>query len=173
MFILQPDEPRPRTFEEVIAAEDPAERARMENGESFDDVTVSSAFHREVSVHEDRYGTGEWRVEYFDADGALWVTVCRFERPGEKVIRPWNHKIEEWKWPEGLRPLFNLQQIKTARDPVILVEGEKCVEALRALGYTATTSLGGSGADRICGCVARSSGGVRRHHGDAKVGLGE
>ena len=54
------------------------------------------------------------RSDYFDDDGELWVTVCRFERPGEKVIRPWNHKLEDWKWPEGPRPLFNLQQIKTA-----------------------------------------------------------
>jgi hypothetical protein len=64
-----------RTFKEAVAAEDPAERARMENGESFEDVTVSDPFHREVSVHEDRYGTGEWRVEYFDAEGGCYVTV--------------------------------------------------------------------------------------------------
>jgi hypothetical protein len=47
----------------------------MENGESFEDVTVSDPFHREVFVHEDRYGTGEWRVEYFDAEGGCYVTV--------------------------------------------------------------------------------------------------
>src|SRR5260370_3266990 len=70
------------------------------------------------------------RWDYFDADGELWVTVCRFERPGEKVIRPWNHKLEDWKWPEGPRPLFNLQQIRTAPDPILLVEGEKCADAL-------------------------------------------
>jgi hypothetical protein len=66
---------KPRTFKEVVAAEDPAERARMENGESFEDVTVSNAFHREVSVYEDRHGTGEWQVEYFDDDGGCYVTV--------------------------------------------------------------------------------------------------
>jgi hypothetical protein len=44
-----PDEPRPRTFKDVVAAEDPAERARMENGKGFEDVMVSNAFHREVS----------------------------------------------------------------------------------------------------------------------------
>ena len=66
---------KPRSFKEVVAAQNPAERARMENGESFEDVTVSDPFHREVSVHEDRDGTGEWRVEYFDADGGCYVTV--------------------------------------------------------------------------------------------------
>ena len=66
---------KPRSFKELVAAQDPAEGAWTENGESFDDVTVSNAFHREVSVHEDRDGTGEWRVEYFDADGGCYVTV--------------------------------------------------------------------------------------------------
>jgi hypothetical protein len=51
---------QPRTFKEVVAAQDPAERARMENGQSFEDVTVSSGFYRDVSVYEDRDGTGEW-----------------------------------------------------------------------------------------------------------------
>ena len=70
-----PDIPRPRTFKEVVAAEDPAERARIEKSERFDDVTVGNPFHREVSVLEDRDGTGEWRVEYFDSDGGCYITV--------------------------------------------------------------------------------------------------
>ena len=66
---------KPRSFKEVVAAQNPAERARMENGETFNDVMVRSPFHQEVSVHEDREGTGEWRVEYFDDDGGCYVTV--------------------------------------------------------------------------------------------------
>jgi len=31
-----PDKARPRSFKEVVAAEDPAERARRENGETFE-----------------------------------------------------------------------------------------------------------------------------------------
>jgi hypothetical protein len=50
---------KPRSFKEVVAAQDPAERARLANRESFDDVTVANPFHREVSVIEDRDGTGE------------------------------------------------------------------------------------------------------------------
>jgi hypothetical protein len=67
--------PRPRTFDEVVAAQDPAEMARMKNGESFKDESVSDRFQREVSVHEDRYGEPEWRVEYFDQDGGCYVTI--------------------------------------------------------------------------------------------------
>src|SRR2546430_14242745 len=42
---------------------------------TFDAATVSNPFHREVSVHEDRYGRGEWRVVYFVAGGSRWVAV--------------------------------------------------------------------------------------------------
>jgi hypothetical protein len=66
---------KPRSFKEVVAAQDPAARARMENGERFNDVLVRNPFHQEVSVHEDRDGNGEWRVEYFDDDGACYGTV--------------------------------------------------------------------------------------------------
>src|SRR3954451_7000970 len=65
---------RPRTFEEVVAAQDPAETARLERGDRFVDLSVN-AFHGEVSVNEDRFGTGEWRVEYFDDDGGCYITI--------------------------------------------------------------------------------------------------
>lgn len=102
--------------------------------------------------------TSTKRWEYFDADGELWVTVCRFERPGEKVIRPWDHKARwdekakkwegDWKWPKGTRPLFNLVGIRKSPDPIIIVEGEKCADRLNALGYCATTMPGGANAAR-------------------------
>jgi hypothetical protein len=62
--------------EEVVAAQDPTETARLERGDSFVDPSVN-AFHGEVSVNEDRFGTGEWRVEYFDDDGGCYVTYSR------------------------------------------------------------------------------------------------
>ena len=61
---------RPRTFKEVVAAQE----ARPERGDRFLDPSVN-AFHGEVSVNEDRSGTGEWRVEYFDDDGGCYVTI--------------------------------------------------------------------------------------------------
>jgi hypothetical protein len=91
--------------------------------------------------------TKKW--EYFDADGVLWGTVCRYERPGEKVIRPWDHTKNDWRWPEGARPLFNLDKILKGSGPVILVEGEKCADALTARGYTATTMPGGANAASV------------------------
>ena len=47
---------------------------RLERGEHFTDPSVSP-FHGEVSVNEDRHGSGEWRVEYFDDDGGSYVTI--------------------------------------------------------------------------------------------------
>jgi hypothetical protein len=64
----------PRTFKGVVAAQDPSEMARLKRGDSFVDPSVN-AFHGEVSVNEDRSGTGEWRVEYFDDDGGCYVTI--------------------------------------------------------------------------------------------------
>ena len=48
--------------------------ARLERGEHFTDPSVSP-FHGGVSVNEDRHGSGEWRVEYFDDDGGCYVTI--------------------------------------------------------------------------------------------------
>ena len=42
---------RPRTFKEVVAAQDPTEMARLERGDRFVDPSVN-AFHGEVSVNE-------------------------------------------------------------------------------------------------------------------------
>jgi hypothetical protein len=66
---------RPRTFEEVVAATDPEEIARLNRGEKYQDQAVRDPFQREVVVFEDRYGNGEWRVEYNDDDGGCYVTV--------------------------------------------------------------------------------------------------
>ena len=61
----------PRTFKEIVAAQEPTEMARFDR---FVDPSVNP-FHGEVSVNEDRSGTGEWRVEYFDDNGGCYVTI--------------------------------------------------------------------------------------------------
>ena len=66
---------KPRSFKEVSAAQTPAERERLASAEAFKDVLARNPFQQDVTVIEDRDGTGEWRVEYFDDDGACYVTV--------------------------------------------------------------------------------------------------
>lgn len=94
--------------------------------------------------------TASW--DYFDEDGVLFGTVYRFDDPTgrhKKEIRPWNGK--EWKAPDGLRPLYNLPEILKAPQGalIVLVEGEKCADAIRALNdprLVAATSWGGAAA---------------------------
>lgn len=79
--------------------------------------------------------TASW--DYFDSDGVLFGTVYRFDDPTgkhKKEIRPWNGK--EWKAPEGLRPLYGLPGVLSAPTDalIVLVEGEKCADAINALG---------------------------------------
>jgi hypothetical protein len=66
---------KPRTFEEVVAATDPAVRERIERAEIYSDPAVENDFHADVILMEDRDGNGEWRVEYQDDDGACYVTI--------------------------------------------------------------------------------------------------
>ncbi|MBL4838241.1 MAG: DUF3987 domain-containing protein [Kordiimonadaceae bacterium] len=69
--------------------------------------------------------------------------------PGKKEIRPYCLMVEDWVRP--VHPiLYNLEALRDDRSrPVILVEGEKCADALSSLGFLATTSMGGSNAARF------------------------
>lgn len=92
--------------------------------------------------------------DYFTRDGELFGQVYRIEDPAgvrKKEIRPWNGR--DWKAPEGTRPLFNLPAILKAPPSafVVLVEGEKCADAVNELGdplLIATTCWGGAAAAR-------------------------
>jgi hypothetical protein len=66
---------RPRTFAEVVAAEDLAVRERIERAQLYRDPAVENDFHAEVILQEDLDGNGEWRVESQDDDGACYVTI--------------------------------------------------------------------------------------------------
>jgi len=83
---------RPLTFEEAVAVQDPARIARLENGESFKDRSLSD-FYSEVIVHEDCEGNGDWIVDYFDDDGGCYVTI--FAGPEcEKRARDYFHALK-------------------------------------------------------------------------------
>lgn len=92
--------------------------------------------------------------DYFTRDGELFGQVYRIEDPDgkrKKEIRPWNGR--DWKAPEGTRPLFNLPAIMKAPPTayIVLVEGEKCADAVNELGdptLIATTCWGGAAAAR-------------------------
>ena len=88
---------------------------------------------------------GEW--VYRNADGSDSFRVLRFDLAGEdKTYRPIHPTPKGWVAgdPPGLLPLYGLPLPKgVAR--VYVVEGEKCAEALRAIGLVGTTSAHGAG----------------------------
>jgi len=84
--------------------------------------------------------TGKW--DYFGTDGQLLACVYRYDTPTGKQYRPWDARARAMRMPEP-RPLYNLPAV-AASDAVVLVEGEKCSDALMHLGIVATTAIGGA-----------------------------
>ena len=83
---------------------------------------------------------------YRNAQGAAVLIANRYKQAdGGKFFLPFDVVRNEWKAPDT-RPIYNLDQVANAdpTTPVILVEGEKCADALTALGYLTTTTFGGS-----------------------------
>ena len=71
--------------------------------------------------------------------------VYRYDPPGQKKqFRPWDAKRRKMAPPDP-RPLFNQPGIKDAAQ-VVLVEGEKCAQALIDVGVVATTAMHGANA---------------------------
>lgn len=83
---------------------------------------------------------------YKDADGLSVLIVYRFlGEGGKKTFRP-VHRRKDGKWyvgdPAGLMPLYHLPELLD--DLVVVSEGEKAADAVRALGFQSTTSVHGS-----------------------------
>ncbi|MCD9227410.1 AAA family ATPase [Ralstonia pseudosolanacearum] len=86
--------------------------------------------------------TGKW--DYLDVDGRLLACVYRYNTPGGKQYRPWDARARAMRMPDP-RPLYNLPAV-VGCDAVVLVEGEKCADALARIGIVATTAMGGAAA---------------------------
>jgi len=99
-------------------------------------ITVSS------SAPRDDLGPATAKWNYHDANGKLLACVYRYDPPGGKQYRPWDVASRSMQMPDP-RPLYNLPAI-AASDDVVLVEGEKCADALMHLGITTTTAMGGA-----------------------------
>lgn len=85
--------------------------------------------------------TAKW--DYLSPSGELIACVYRYDpEPGKKEFRPWDVRARMCRAPDP-RPLYNLPDVVRA-DSVILVEGEKCADALIRNGITATTTMNGA-----------------------------
>lgn len=90
-----------------------------------------------------------WWV-YHDREGNPMGVTVRWDRPdGKKDIRPVSLHPQGWR-PGGMvapRPLYCLPGLAEA-EWVAVVEGEKAADALRGLGFVATTSAHGADSAR-------------------------
>ena len=86
---------------------------------------------------------------YTDRDGKplYWRIRAKNRATGDKWIRPMRlngagYELKEPEFPGG-KPLYRLHEIAARpAEPVFVVEGEWCADALAALGLLATTSGG-------------------------------
>ena len=86
--------------------------------------------------------TGKW--DYRDAQGALIACIYRYDTPKGKEFRPLDVKARKRRVPDP-RPLYNQPGMATA-SCVVLVEGEKCADALIGRQICATTAMNGANA---------------------------
>ncbi len=124
---------------------------------------VSSTSTRNVTPKKESYATPEEilsRLEgkmgksadrwvYHDAEGNPIGWVCRWDLgKKKKIILPISRRADGSWAQEALaepRPLYRRRELATADSPCV-GEGEKVADILKALGFEATTSQGGSGA---------------------------
>lgn len=82
--------------------------------------------------------------DYQDAEGALLFQVVRYDPKDFRQRRPDGRGGWLWKTKGVRQVLYHLPQLKDA-DNVLVVEGEKDVQSLERLGFTATCNPGGAG----------------------------
>lgn len=98
---------------------------------------------RQTPLDELGPATAKW--DYLDAQGHLIAVVYRYDPPGrKKEFRPWDATRRKMTPPEP-RPLYNQPGMASSAQ-VVLVEGEKCAQALIDAGVCATTAMHGANA---------------------------
>ena len=106
-------------------------------------VKSSRKAKQEAPIDELGKATAKW--DYLDAAGKLIAVVYRYDPPGgKKEFRPWDAKRRKLAPPDP-RPLYNQPGIAKSA-AVVLVEGEKCAQALIGAGICASTAMHGANA---------------------------
>jgi hypothetical protein len=99
--------------------------------------------HTREQKYLEKFLTCSWN--YYDENNQVIVIVYRYDLPvRKKEYRPFDVKTLSFSEPE-IRPLYNIPGILKS-DKIILVEGEKCAEALIEQGIIATTAMFGANA---------------------------
>lgn len=105
----------------------------------------------EAALRAYRFGAPTETYEYADASGAVVGIVARWDRADGKEIRPVSRHPDGWIQGASPTPrnLYLLPHLLADDRDVILCEGERCANRLRAIGFNATTWPGGSKAARF------------------------
>jgi len=82
---------------------------------------------------------------YKDEQGNLLYQVVRFNPKGFSQRRPDGDNDWIWNLKDISPVLYHLPELIRSTNPVLIVEGEKDVENLKRMGFTATTSPMGAG----------------------------
>jgi putative DNA primase/helicase len=140
-------------FPEVMSfARELLGRAAPAYGQTQSVGGASSKSKKKPSVAVDDLGPATAKWDYHDGQGQLIACVYRYDPVDEqgvarKEFRPWDAKRRKATPPEP-RPLYNQPGLATAPSDalILLVEGEKCAQALIDAGSVATTAMHGANA---------------------------
>jgi hypothetical protein len=123
----------------------PVIRSANHNGSAKPTPKTFPTANAAVAELERRHGERSALWTYRDAAGNPVGLVVRWDGPEGKDIRPVSRQGDGWRigaMPDP-HPLYALPDLAAA-NRVVVTEGEKAADAARALGFTATTSAGGS-----------------------------
>jgi hypothetical protein len=115
------------------------------NGKPSTNGKIFPTADEAVAALERQLGPRSAMWTYHNAEGEPVGVVIRWDKAGGKEIRPVARHADGWRIGAMAepRPLHNLPALANAKC-VVVVEGERCVDAARSLGFVATTSAGGS-----------------------------
>ena len=124
--------------------------AAAEFATSPDDSTMTRCKEPSLPTHH-KNGTPDHTYLYRDTNGRLKGAVARWDATEStgKTFAQASFDGSSWSWKamQGKRPLYGVENLRLRPSaPVLIVEGEKCAEALRVpLGdYIVMTCAGGS-----------------------------
>ncbi len=90
--------------------------------------------------------------KYRNPLGEIVAYALRFDPKGrDKIFQPVSRHGEGWvvKAPLSPRPLYNLPEVIASESPILFVEGEKCADIAKRLGFISTTTFGGANAPQL------------------------
>jgi hypothetical protein len=129
------------TEADLFVADCPQQKTVKPRERSKKYATVEAA----QEIYERKHGKPSAMYDYIVGDEKVGRVLRWDYADGKKTIRPVGRHPDGWQ-PGAMcvpRPLYRQDEVMQSNGRVFVVEGEKCVEAMREMGFVATTSPGG------------------------------